>query len=164
MSTTNSAIFLQHKCNFTISTPSLYSNQAFIEDVLGKGEKIVKANVQSTRMDTIIKAGLKLSKNKIEKYFYDDRIRLDGERPAKKSQEIHEGSQIDIVRKINELNPKFLDVTRVEVIDLEFKGSSEESEEDSDDAEGKIPVVLKTFKLLTIDNYADPWKGNADSD
>jgi len=55
------------------------------------------------------------------------------------------GDEIDIIKGYNDLNPVFLDVSRVIIISA--KNSDTE----------KIMVVLKRFKQLVIDNYPDPF-------
>jgi ribosomal 50S subunit-recycling heat shock protein len=101
--------------------------------------------------------------SKIEKMFYADRIRVNGERPKKKSQVMREGDEIDILQKSNEKNPDFIDISRIEIARL-----GEEIEEDdedmidvkgSDDEDYRIPAVLKRYKRLTVENYKQKWKG-----
>jgi hypothetical protein len=101
--------------------------------------------------------------SKIEKAFYEDRIRVNGERPKKKSQMVAEGDEVDIVRGINKLNPLFIDVSRVDLIEVGDSGGAGDDEDDesgTEDEGDKIPAVIKRYKLLTIQNYAVPWKGN----
>ena len=95
--------------------------------------------------------------------FFADRIRINGARPKKKSQTIREGDEIDIIHKPNELNPDFIDVSRIEIVQL-----GEELEEDDedmievkgdDDEDYRIPAVLKRYKRLTVENYKQKWKG-----
>ncbi len=103
--------------------------------------------------------------SKVEKVFYEDRIRINGQRAKKKSQIANEGDEIDVVRGANKINPLYLDVNRVEIIEVgDSQNDDDESdyESDSDDekAGSKVPVVLKRYKNLTIENYPIPWKGN----
>lgn len=103
--------------------------------------------------------------SKVEKTFYDDRVRVNGARPKKKSQLIYEGDEVDIIRSKNELNPEFLDVSRIEVVQLgeeeEIDNESLSGDEEESDTEGsaRIPATLKRYKRLTIENYDEPWKG-----
>ncbi len=69
------------------------------------------------------------------------------------------------MRGANKINPLYLDVNRVEIIEVgDSQNDDDESdyESDSDDekAGSKVPVVLKRYKNLTIENYPIPWKGN----
>jgi len=102
--------------------------------------------------------------SKIEKAFYEDRIRINGDRPRKKSQLLAEGDEVDIVRGLNKMNKEFLDVSRVEVVTLNEEGVGHSDDEYTSDeeetSESKIPAVLKRYKSLTIENYSDPWKGS----
>jgi len=81
----------------------------------------------------------------VETAFYESKIRVNGERILKKSKQMNIGDEIDIIKGYNDLNPVFLDVSRVIIISA--KNSDTE----------KIMVVLKRFKQLVIDNYPDPF-------
>lgn len=74
---------------------------------------------------------------------------------------------MDVVRGINKGNPKFLDVSRVEVMEIadsEHKDEEKVDSESSDEETGKTFVTLRRCKVLTIQNYDLPWKGNDASD
>jgi len=133
------------------------------EEMLVKGDKMLKLNLNSTRLDGVLKAALQISKNKIEKMFYADRIRVNGDRPKKKSQIMREGDEIDIIQKPNEKNPEFIDVSRIEIVSLgeEMEDDDEDmiEEKGSDDDDFRIPAVLKRYKRLTVENYKQKWKG-----
>ena len=106
--------------------------------------------------------------SKIEKAFYEDRIRLNGGRPKKKSQLLTEGDEVDIVRGPNRNNPAFLDVSRVEIVKLgDEEDNVEDEDDDGDDSDSdggnKFPAILKRYKSLTIENYEEPWKGSVDN-
>ncbi|OXA43683.1 mitochondrial transcription rescue factor 1 [Folsomia candida] len=133
------------------------------DETLGKGDKIIKVRLRGTRLDAILKAGLNIARSKIEKSFYEDRIRVNGVRAKKKSQVLDEGDEVDIVRGPNQSNPLFIDVNRVEIVEVgETKDKNEDDFESDSDDEGqtKIPMTLKRYKNLTIENYPVPWKGN----
>ncbi|ODM93139.1 hypothetical protein Ocin01_13541 [Orchesella cincta] len=137
------------------------------DEVSGKGDKTLRVKLSSTRVDALLKAGLGMSRNKIEKAFYDDRIRINGERPKKKSQEVFEGDEVDVVRGVNSLNPEnFIDVSRVEIVDIKLDagGDDDADSDDEDKSKAKIPAVLRRSKLLTVRNYSPPWKGSSSSD
>jgi len=116
-----------------------------LQDVDGNDVKIIKTKLNSLRLDTLLKAGLGISKSKVETAFYESKIRVNGERILKKSKQMNIGDEIDIIKGYNDLNPVFLDVSRVIIISA--KNSDTE----------KIMVVLKRFKQLVIDNYPDPF-------
>ena len=59
---------------------------------------------------------------------------------------MHEGDEIDLVRGYNDINPEFLDVSRVQIVSIE------------NGDEDRIPVILKSYKLLTIENYPEAYK------
>lgn len=104
--------------------------------------------------------------SKIEKCFYEDRIRVNGARAKKKSQVADEGDEVDIVRGANKMNPLFIDVNRVEILEIGDSGGEKEddfesdSEDEEEESKKRIPVILKRYKNLTIENYDIPWKGN----
>lgn len=103
--------------------------------------------------------------SKVEKALYDDRVRVNGERPKKKSITLDEGDEVDVVRGFNKLNPeKFLDVNRVEVIEITVEDKADTDEDSDDESSTKIPAVLRRSKMLTIKNYTPPWKGPSDNE
>jgi len=116
-----------------------------LQDVDGNDVKIIKTRLNSLRLDTLLKAGLGISKSKVEAAFYESKIRVNGEKILKKSKQMNIGDEIDIIKGYNGLNPAFLDISRVIIISVE-----------NTDTE-KITVVLKRFKQLVIDNYPDPF-------
>jgi hypothetical protein len=71
------------------------------------------------------------------------------------------------------MNPLFIDVNRVEILEIGNPTSASSSDKDDeedydsgDENEGtsdKTPIVLKRYKNLTIENYSTPWKGNVSS-
>lgn len=97
----------------------------------------------------------------MEKAIYDDRVRVNGVRPEKKSQTIYEGDEIDLVRGYNELNPdQFIDVSRIEVVKLKDPDDDDSSDSD-DEKDFRIPASLRRSKQLTIRNYSPPWRGSS---
>jgi len=118
-----------------------------------KASKVLKLNVPSKRVDAVLKTALGIARNKIEIMFYENRIRLNGERMSKKSKLVDEGDEVDVIREINQKNPNFLNVSRVEI--LKFL-----EDEDDDDSDKKYIVMkVKRTKSLVIENYEDKWKG-----
>lgn len=61
------------------------------EDYLNDGNndidknRIIKIRVQSLRLDLLLKSALNIARNKIEGAFYENKIRLNGKKIAKKS-------------------------------------------------------------------------------
>lgn len=62
-----------------------------------EGSKDVEKHVPSFRYDLIMKAGLDLSRNKVEGCFYDGRLRLNGQRLLKQSRKVKVGDTLDLV-------------------------------------------------------------------
>lgn len=68
----------------------------FLEDPEKKN--IVKYKVPSLRIDLIIKSGLSIARNKIELAFYENKIRKNGQKIAKKSLPVNIGDEIDFIK------------------------------------------------------------------
>lgn len=76
----------------------------------------------------------------MELAFYENRIRVNGKKIAKKSMHLSEGDEIDVIRGFSSQNPSLLTVSRVEIL-----GATEKEE--------NIAVQLRRFKTLLIENY-----------
>lgn len=72
--------------------------------------------------------------------FYENRIRVNGGKLAKKSLQLSIGDEIDVIRGFSSQNPSLLTVSRVEI--LEAIGKEE-----------NIAVQLRRYKALLIENY-----------
>jgi len=115
---------------------------------VGKDYKIITNVLPSTRLDTIAKAGFGISKSKIEKLFFEGRLRLNGEKITKKATTVKLGDYVDHVQGPSPHNPKFLEVSRCELVDVKENRSGDDV---------RLHVKLKRFKKLTIENYGQPW-------
>lgn len=109
--------------------------------------KVLKGRVSSVRIDTVLKFALGMSRNKVENAFYSNSIYLNGEKLDKKKHSVAMEDEVDVVREQNSLNPAFIDVQRVEVLDIQHSPDPD-----------KLAIKVRRFKRLTIDNYASPWK------
>ncbi|XP_044730198.1 mitochondrial transcription rescue factor 1 [Chrysoperla carnea] len=110
-----------------------------------KDAKIVKANLNSLRMDLVVKAGLNIARNKVENAFYENKIRINEKKVVKKSANLRVGDEIDFIRGFSKNNSNFLIVSRLIILDAIEKDEN-------------VTVVMKRFKSLLIENYKDPWK------
>ncbi|OQV18054.1 hypothetical protein BV898_07825 [Hypsibius exemplaris] len=117
------------------------------DDGMPKDWKTIKAHVHSVRTDSILKVALGSSRGKVEEAFYEGKWRINGEKATKKSSEVASGDEIDVVLSYNRANPDFLDISRVQVVDI---GTAL--------VKGKYQIELKLWKLLTIENYKPPNK------
>ncbi len=118
----------------------------------GKAIGFIDSNttVTSLRLDTIAKVGLGIPRAKADEAFYGNLLRVNGERPSKKSLELTENDELDLIRGLNADNPDMIDVTRVAIKQIEDKMSSA----------GRIKIKLRRFLRLTIPNYSnDPYDG-----
>lgn len=113
-------------------------------DEPGKDYKDIVASIGSMRLDNVLKAGLGISKNKIEVAFYDSKLRLNGIKVLKKSLSVKLGDEADVIIGKNSKNDEFLDVSRVVI-----RGVIETE---------RTKVKLRRYKRLTIQNYPERWK------
>lgn len=101
----------------------------------------MKINVQSLRVDLLLKSAIGIARNKIEAAFYENRIRVNGKKIAKKSQSCKIGDEIDLIKTEQQAtNPDHIIVSRIEIIGLTPK-------------EDSINVTMRRFKALTVEKY-----------
>lgn len=100
----------------------------------------VKIKVQSLRADLLLKSAVGIARNKIEAAFYDNRIRINGKKIAKKSQACKIGDEIDLIKNDCPTNPNHLIIARIEILATEPK-------------EEHISVTMRRFKSLTVEKY-----------
>ncbi|XP_047473621.1 mitochondrial transcription rescue factor 1-like [Penaeus chinensis] len=108
----------------------------------------MRVNVSSLRLDAILKAGLNMSRNKVESAFYDSKIRVNGQKVMKKSKQLQEEDEVDIIKAVSSKNPALLDISRVVVLSI---GSYNE---DTD----KIRVRLRKYPQLLVEKYEDDFE------
>ncbi|XP_053980618.1 mitochondrial transcription rescue factor 1 isoform X2 [Hylaeus volcanicus] len=112
--------------------------------LLTKNSKIINATVSSLRVDAIAKVAFGLSRNRIDRAFYDSKIRINGNKILKKSHQVKVDDEIDLVVGRDSKNPKLIIVHRC--ILLKAKGNDD-----------SIDVKLLRNKSLLIENYPEPW-------
>jgi len=105
---------------------------------------LIKVQVTSLRADLLLKSGISIARNKIETAFYENRIRRNGKKLAKKSVSCSVGDEIDYIKNESPLNPDHVIISRIQVLSITAK-------------ENSIEVKLRRFKSLTVEKYAD-WK------
>ncbi|XP_014262651.1 uncharacterized protein C6orf203 homolog [Cimex lectularius] len=110
------------------------------ENEFGVQGVVLTGKMLSLRVDSVLKAGLKLARNKVELMFYEGRIRVNGQKIAKKSLKVNVKDEIDIVKGVSNMNPSFLSVSRVVIMKA------------TGDEDGLI-VKMKRYKNLDIENY-----------
>ncbi|XP_034828364.1 mitochondrial transcription rescue factor 1 [Maniola hyperantus] len=120
---------------------------------LTKDSKVVKLNTTSLRMDAILKSTLGVARNKVEKLFYESKIRVNGKKILKKSIPVRVDYEIDVIKSVSPKNPDHLYVARIEILSITAK-------------EDSIAITARRFKNLLIENYeTDPYKpSTADED
>lgn len=112
--------------------------------------KVVKSSVKSLRLDLILKSGLGLARNKVEAIFYDNKIRVNGEKITKKSMQVDVGDEIDVVKSFSPSNPEHLLIARVQLL------ATNEKEEG-------YRVIMRRFKAIIVENYKgqNAWKSSS---
>ncbi|XP_078044551.1 mitochondrial transcription rescue factor 1 isoform X2 [Augochlora pura] len=111
-----------------------------------KTTKLICTTIPSLRLDAVTKAGLGLSRNKIDKAFYNSNLRINGRKSVKKSEMLSVEDEIDLVLGRSNNNPAFLIVHRCSLLSVK---PSEEG----------LEVKLLRNKSLLIEDYDDPWNG-----
>lgn len=106
--------------------------------------RIITTKVSSLRIDYICKAGLGITRKKIEEAFYDSKIRVNGNKVFKLSTQVRIGDEIDFIRGRSEDNSNLLIVSRVTVLSIEPASDS-------------IKVKFSRDKSLLIEEYSQPW-------
>lgn len=113
---------------------------AWDKAITDKSSKLMNVDVQSLRVDAVLKSGLGIARNKVEALFYENKIRLNGRPVLKKSDLVQEGDEVDVIKEVNIENPELLTVARVEVLGVKPK------------QEG-FKIKLRRCKSLVVDNY-----------
>ncbi|XP_046967158.1 mitochondrial transcription rescue factor 1 [Vanessa cardui] len=121
--------------------------EIFDDDIsLSRDSKIVKIATTSLRTDAVLKSALGIARNKIEKLFYESKIRVNGKKILKKSMPVQVDYELDVIKSVSPKNPEHLYISRVEILNIVAKEES-------------ILVTARRFKTLLIENYEnDPYK------
>ncbi|XP_060820533.1 mitochondrial transcription rescue factor 1 [Bombus pascuorum] len=158
----NSMLFVRFKSKGNISKKSKIedeesddeeSDEEFdidVDDYLNTDKsKVIVITVPSLRLDAIAKAGFGMSRNKLDKDFYNSNLRINGKKCFKKGMMVHVGDEIDLIQKQSPTNPKFLIIDR-----CTLQAVTANPEADS------IKVKLIQNKSLLVENYKDKWNNN----
>ncbi|XP_060527466.1 mitochondrial transcription rescue factor 1 [Cylas formicarius] len=129
----------QKKKDTETESESEQNDEDFLE-AFDRNTKTMKINVQSPRVDAILKSALGIARNKIETMFYESKIRLNGEKVLKKSVTVQEGDELDIIKGPDPKNDQFLIVSRVEILGISPR-------------EEGLTIKVKRCKSLTVENY-----------
>lgn len=113
-----------------------------VDEFRDKHTKVLDINVSSMRVDGILKSSLGISRAKIETIFYDSKIRVNGHKLLKKSANVHEGDEIDVIKGPDVSNPNFVTVARVEILSVKAKDET-------------IVVKIRRCKSLSVEAYDD---------
>lgn len=110
----------------------------------GDNERLVF--VSSLRIDSIMKAGVNMSKTKVLESFYDGSIRLNGQKVPKKSTQVSIGDEVDHVLGFSAQNPNLMEVDRVTLLATHHDRVTDK---------GRFQVRLRCQRRLVIEKYAD---------
>ncbi|XP_076766073.1 uncharacterized protein LOC143432951 [Xylocopa sonorina] len=105
--------------------------------------KAFQAYVSSLRLDVIAKVGFNLSRAKIDKEFYKNNIRLNGQKCPKKNIPVHPEDQVDLILGPSPTNPNNLIVNRCILMSAEVW----------DIDPNVLRVILLVNKNLLIEDY-----------
>lgn len=86
----------------------------------------------------------------METKFYENKIRLNGKKIAKKSVQMGIGDEVDVIKGVSPQNDEHIVVGRIEIVSAKAKEES-------------ISVILRKSKSLIIENYpgSNAWKGGS---
>ncbi|XP_037518548.1 mitochondrial transcription rescue factor 1 [Rhipicephalus sanguineus] len=110
----------------------------------GDNEKM--AYVSSLRIDSIMKAGVNLSKTKVVESFYNGSIRLNGKKVTKKSTQVCVGDDVDHILEFSAQHPNLMEVDRVTLLATHHERVTDK---------GRFQVRLRCQRRLVIEKYAD---------
>lgn len=113
------------------------------DGIQDKQLKVMKITVPSLRVDAVLKKALGISRNKIDLMFYENKIRVNGEKLLKKNTPVNEGDDIDLIKSTYPANPDNLIVARVELLSCT-----------ADD--DNITIKIRRNKSLIVENYPGP--------
>lgn len=88
----------------------------------------------------------------METKFYENKIRLNGKKVAKKSAQMGVGDEVDVIKGVSPQNSEHIVVGRIEIVAAKAKEES-------------ISVIMRRYKSLIIENYpgSSAWKGSSDT-
>ncbi|KAL1471154.1 hypothetical protein MTO96_023859 [Rhipicephalus appendiculatus] len=110
------------------------------------GDNEKTAYVSSLRIDSIMKAGVNLSKTKVVESFYNGSIRLNGRKVTKKSTQVSVGDEVDHILVFSAQNPNLMEVDRVTLLATHHDRVTDK---------GRFQVRLRCQRRLVIEKYAD---------
>lgn len=116
-----------------------YEDEVDEDPNVPKDYKDLEKYVQTFRYDVIMKAGLDLARNKIEDAFYDNKLRLNGQKLIKKSKTVKVGDRLDFVLSENKDKNT---VTLMRVVLRKILGDSSQTE--------KFKVSIRRWKSLEL--------------
>lgn len=131
----------------TESASEGYSDDESFDSIKDKHSKVMKISVPNLRVDAVLKTALGISRNKIDLMFYENRIRVNGEKILKKNENVNEEDEVDVIKSVNPANPDHLIVARVEILSIR-------AEDD------KVNIKIRRYKSLAVENYpgSNSWK------
>lgn len=119
------------------------------DEILGKGIELKTIRVQSLRIDQLFKLAFNVSRTRLEKAFFENRLRVNGEKVKKKAAFAQIGDEVDLIKGPSKENQNLLEVNRIEILSVK----------PNDTMDGILAKVRKS-KALVIENYPPPhsWK------
>lgn len=118
-------------------------NPLLVDDVLSgdsDGSENVTLDVGSLRLDAFAKVAFGSSRAKIEELFYKGDLFVNGQRASKKSQDLFQNDEIDLVKNVNQDDHTLVDIRRVHIVSLPDKTTEA----------GRMKVKITRWQNLTI--------------
>lgn len=123
-------------------------NPLLMEDILDANEdagEFMILDINSLRLDVVVKSTFKISRLKMEEAFYKGDILINGEKPSKKSMEVAKGDEIDVIKGIDPEDNKMININRVVI--LEFPDKFNE--------QGRIKIKVRRWMNLAVEKPSD---------
>lgn len=104
------------------------------------GSKKLLLDLNSLRLDVVVKNAFGISRLKAEEALLKGDVYVNGEVPYKKSQDIYQNDEIDLILRLNAEDPTMVDIKRLHILELPEKS----------DSNGRLKVSAVLHKDLTI--------------
>lgn len=120
-------------------------NPLLMEDLPGAndGSQTVTIDVNSLRLDAVAKVAFSCTRARIEEAFYKRELLINGEKAAKKSEDLSLSDEVDLIMQNNVEDPTKIDIKRFQIVKLPDKASDM----------GRMKIDIKRWTLLTIEPY-----------
>lgn len=126
-------------------------NPLLVDDILGQqsdGSQTMDLAISSLRLDNVAKSAFGVTRQRVEEAFYKGDLYINGRRPSKKSENLYEGDEIDLVKGVNEEDSMLVDIKRCLIVKLPDKASEH----------GRLKIGVKVWHTMQIPNPVNQQK------